>query len=382
MKIYLLLLLLIIAVLLSFSCARTSSPVSPLTSVPPVNDGPAQLPWEREWNNILLESKKEGKVVVFSTAGAGTREALSGAFKNKYNIPLEFIAGRSEELNLRLIREYNVGLTLVDIFLGGVSPTITQLKPAGILNPLEPVLILPEVLDQNKWWQNKFPWIDKDKTIMASLAFPLIPFVINGKLASAEEFQSWTDLLNSKWKGKISIDNPTIGGPGLAWFSVVGEKIMGYDYLRQLVKQEPAISRDWRLQIEWLAQGKHVVAVAPLSGPVAEFLEAGAPLKIIMPREGHGLSTGNGGLSLIKKAPHPYAATLFINWLLSKEGMSVFSKAEMADSARLDTTAGDLPEAKRRQPGMNYFMRDNEEFLLRTPEFLEKAREIFGPLTR
>lgn len=382
MKIYKLLIIVTTAVLLTFSCAKTSPPASPPAIMPPAAGSTSQLPWEREWNNILTESRKEGRVVIFSTAGATTREALSAAFKNKYNISPEFLGGRSEELNLRLIREYNTGLFFADVFLGGVSPTTTQLKPAGVLDSLEPVLILPEVLDQSKWWQSKFPWIDKDKVIIASLAFPLIPFVINTNLASVEDFKSWNDLLNTKWKGKISVDNPTIGGPGLAWFSVVGEKIMGYDYLRQLVKQEPAISRDWRLQIEWLAQGKHAVAMAPLSGPVAEFLEAGAPLKIVMPREGHGLSTGNGGISLVKKAPHPYAARLFINWLLSKEGMSVFSKAELADSARLDIPLDAIPEAKRRQAGINYFMRDQEEFLLRTTEFLEKARDIFGPLTR
>lgn len=358
------------------------APAAAAASQPKVTSGAPREAWQEEWENILARSPREGKVVIYSTAGSTARVALSNAFSSKYGITLEFVMGKSEEINERMLRERSAGLYLVDVLLAGNSPTLNQLKPAKVLEPLEPVLILSEVRQEGNWWGGKLPWVDKERTMLSSLAYPTPAYAINTTMVKAEELPSWRSLLEPRWKGKISINDPTVGGAGLAWFSVVGEKLMSYDYMRELAKQEPVIIRDWRLQVEWLAHGKYPIAIAPKSDPITEFMQAGAPVKFVMPKEGTGLTTGSGGLSLIKNAPHPNAARLFINWLLSKEGLTAFTRSQLAESARLDVPTDFLPSEKKREPVVNYFPRETEEFLSRQPEHIKMAKEIFGPLIK
>lgn len=375
-------LILISGVLVIFylSCAAPSEPakLSPPEVLPAK---PSRESWEQEWGKIMAASKKEGSVVIYGTAGAGTRAALTPLFKNKFGMEIDFVMGMTGEIEERLLREHKNGLYLVDIFLSNPSAAVTILKPAGVLEYLEPTLLLPEVLDTKLWWQSKLPWVDKDKTMLALFAFPSPAFVVNTNLAQVEEFKSWLDLLNPKWKGKISIQDPTKLGSGWSWFSTVGGKIMGYDFMRALAKQEPVVLRDWRQHVEWVAQGKQAIAIAPKSDTVAEFIGAGAPLKYGMPKEGVGLTTGSGGLALVKKAPHPAASRLFINWLLSREGILAFSKVQISQSARLDVDTDFIPDEKKRRADINYIWQDEEHYL-QIPEHLRIAKEIFGHLVR
>lgn len=376
--------IILVPVFLAFlylSCAAPSETVKPAAPQPaPVQ--PKMETWEQEWGKIVAASKKEGAVVIYSTAGAGTRVDLTPLFKNKFGLEIDWVMGMTGPLEERLLREHKNGLYLVDIYLTNPVAAVTQLKPAGVLDSLEPSLLLPEVLDGKMWWKERLPWVDKDKTMLAFMAYPSPAFVVNTSLARPEDFKSWKDLLDPKWgKGKISIQDPTKPGAGWSWFSTVGEKIMGYDYMRALAKQEPVVLRDWRQHVEWVAQGKQAIAIAPKSDTVAEFIGAGAPLKYVMPKEGVGLTPGSGALALVKKAPHPAASRIFINWLLSKEGISAFSKSQLAQSARLDVATDFLPEEKRRQADVNYIWQDEEHYL-RLPEHLKAAKEILGHLVR
>ena len=77
-----------------------------------------------------------------------------------------------------------------------------------------------------------------------------------------------------------------------------------------------------------------------VSEPTAdEWARKGLPVAIVDPRllkEGTGLSSSSSGLGLFNRAPHPNAAKVYINWLLSKEGQTEFAVASGYISSRLD----------------------------------------------
>ena len=100
----------------------------------------------------------------------------------------------------------------------------------------------------------------------------------------------------------------------------------------------------------------------------------------MIPKEGTYLSGSTGDVGIINRAPHPNAARLFANWLLTKEGQTLWSKAELVQSARLDVPTDFLPVEKIRDPKVKYLWADSEEFLLQQPEQGKIAREIFGRL--
>lgn len=342
----------------------------------------ARSGWEEQWNRVLAMSKREGKIVVYTTAGTEVRTALVPAFQEKYGIPADFVMGKGAEISQKLLTERKAGINLADVYIGGTTTMVTQLQPGGVSAPLDNALILPEVTNPKAWWGDSLLWVDSKHMALAFNAYSLPAYAINTSIIKPDELKSYRDLLNPKWKGKISLNDPTTAGIGEKGMSFVLQT-MGVDFVKDFAKQEPVIIRDQRLQVEWLAHGKYPVALFCKSDPVAEFLKAGAPIKELIPVEGQALTSGSGNLSLIEGAPHPNAARLFINWLLSKEGQGLFSKASLVQSAREDIPTDYLDAVKLRQPGVKYFWAETEEILLKLGnEERPLFKEIFSPLIK
>jgi ABC-type Fe3+ transport system substrate-binding protein len=115
--------------------------------------------------------------------------------------------------------------------------------------------------------------------------------------------------------------------------------------LKKLVAQKLQVGRDQRLLAENLAKGKSSLALGLSYYSLAPFLKAGLPVKPLPnPREGVYVSGGSGQLTIIKNPPHPNATKVFVNWLLSKEGQDLFSKALGQATRRLDVDNRGLKE--------------------------------------
>lgn len=338
--------------------------------------------WRVKWDDLLVAAKKEGKVVFYCSAGQSVRENIVNGFQKATGIEVEITTGGMPELAARIFAEQRANLYMPDILTGGVTTSITRLKPGGVLQPMEPAFILPELtnteLIKKTWLEGSLPWVDPEsKLIFGMLAYPSPPITINTNMVKPEELASWWDLLNSKFKGKIVMYDPTIAGPGQKLFSVSSQMIVGLDFWEKLIKQNPTILRDHRLVMEWLASGKMYVAMGTRAGAVGEFLEVGAPVADVTPKEGTYVTSGIGGLHFIKNAPHPNAAKLFINWTLSKEGQIAWSKGNSAPSTRLDVSQEWVPPGTQRQPGVKYFQSDREDAILESEKYSQDARRIF-----
>lgn len=375
----------IVSTLFMFSCSPKAVTPQGGTSVKPITEAPVSASgqgWEKEWADTLAAAKKEGKIVVYMTGGSAIRDALVKSFGEKFGISVEALAGTGLEIGEKLIRESKAGLNLADIYNGGVTTPVNNLKPAGVLEPIDKMLILPDLTDpkviEKVWWNGKLPWVEPEHKVLAFMAYPQAWAVINSDLVKPDEMKSYQDLLNPKWKGKISMFDPTMTGAGGKLLSVTALQIMNMDFWRQFASQEPVFFRDHRVMVEGVARGKYYMALAAKPDEVALFKDTGAPLMFRKPVEGIGLTTGSGGLSLPMKVPHPNASKVFINWLLSKEGGTVFSKAFASQSARNDVPTDFLPADQIRQPDVKYFWAEQEEFLKLEPGLSREARQIFG----
>jgi iron(III) transport system substrate-binding protein len=162
----------------------------------------------------------------------------------------------------------------------------------------------------------------------------------NPTLARPEDFKSYKDLLDPKWKGKLLVDDPRNAGPGQATFTFLYlHPELGAEYIRALGKQEPQISRDWAQEVDMVGQGRVPVLVGGVDAIVEQRMSQGVPIAIADPRmlkEGSDLSPANGALGLFNKPPHPNAARVFVNWILSKDGQAVFAQAQGYVSGRVD----------------------------------------------
>lgn len=371
------------------ACASPAAPVTPVkngvtlsTSSGPVVQEEAGEAWQTKWNKVVREAKREGKVVIYGAATGQVREALIKGFYNRYGIPLEYMSAKGPEIAAKLAAEKRAGLYIADAIIGASSPSITTLKPEGFFDPIEPVLILPEVTNPEGWWGKSFPWVDKEHYFVGFIA-SAYPYVsVNSDMVRPEEIKSYRDLLDSRWKNRLVMHDPTAAGSGQAFVGAMGYYIMGMDFLKGLAAQEPFISRDHRLNAEWVARGKYPMGIAIEAEPIAQLIQAGTPLRYAYPAEGAPVRMGVAFLSRPKNAPHPGASTVFTNWLLSREGQTIFSEAAGTQSAREDIPTTNIDPFSMRKPRVKHFNTSTEEFWLRGNEFIKLGKDIFGHLIK
>ncbi len=339
----------------------------------------AEKPAAAEWDSLVAEAKKEGQVIFLSTLPPSARQALAEGLKAKYGIDIEWVTGRGSELAEKLRVQRQAGLYQADLFMAGSEVPATSLKPGGYLDPIDKLLVLPEVADVKSWYGGQLNWVDKEKRyVFINSLYPGQTLAVNTEMVKPGDIKSWRDILDPKWKGKIVINDPTAPGNGARWFGVVGTVIMGLDFMRELAKQEPVFSRDQRLPVEWVARGKNAIVLGPQVPTVTEFRKAGAPIGWVVPSEGTYLSGGSTSLSLINQAAHPKAAQVFINWLLTKEGATILARETLFQSARLDVPTDFLSPEETRDPNQKYFVGEDEDFLVKQVDHMRTAKDIFG----
>lgn len=331
----------------------------------------APADWEKQWNRLILEARKEGKVVVLAPPDPEVRRALPAAFKNRFGVTLDYIGGRSSESSARLRTERNAGVYTVDVALSGIQTMATIFYREKMLDPVLPVLILPEVLDGSKWKSGKLWFVDPEEKYILRL-FDTIGtfFFVNTKDVGPEDLKMGRDLLDPKWKGKIIVHDPTVPGAGSNDAARLYVQF-GEDFLKKFyVDQKPMISRDRRQVTDAIVHGTHAIAFGASSDKLGHLIKEGYPLKPIdsLPDLPASTSAGVGQVALLANAPHPNAARLFINWIASKDGLSVFSRTRGDAPTRNDVDESGLPPNVIPVPGVEYFDTYNWEFTVTTKE--------------
>ena len=135
---------------------------------------------------------------------------------------------------------------------------------------------------------------------------------------------------------------------------------VGPSFIRKLYgDMDVTLFRDYRQGSDWLAVGKAAIC---FFCEVDVSKQQGLPVDTFGPRvfkEGGGLVQQFGTLALVNRAPHPNAAKVFINWLLSRKGQMALQRNMLntenpADSLRIDIPKDDLPILSRRIDGVTY----------------------------
>jgi len=291
---------------------------------------------QSEWDKIVEAAKKDGKVVAGVPASAELRKALEAAFTKRFpGIEIEISTARGPNNANKIAAEYAAGVRYFDVLISG-SLTPLNLLNAGVLDPVESLFVLPEVKDPKRWYGGHV-WSDKAKRFLYSFqAYQSENLWHNTQMMKADEFLSFDDLLNPKWKGKIGMLDPRNAGGGASTWAFL-YKVKGEEYLRKLARQELTLSRDQRILGDSLAKGRYAMTIGLTYYSLAPFLKAGLPIKPLPePKEGSYTSSGSGSFSVIKNSERPNATKLLTNWLLSKEGQEIYGKAMGQATRRLD----------------------------------------------
>jgi iron(III) transport system substrate-binding protein len=216
--------------------------------------------WRDEWEKILRAGKQEGSLTIYTFPG---QELVFQDFQKSFpDIKVVEVTVRGSERVTRILSERRAGKYLADVLIGGVGSAQSGLLKSGLLDPIKPALILPEVLDSSKWWRGKHIYgDDEDKYILAFAGTPLYHFHYNTTMVNPREFNSYWDLLNPRWKGKIVVAEPLTGGTQEPLQFMYHNKELGPEFVKRfLTEMDLAVTRDTRQFVDWVAQGKYALS--------------------------------------------------------------------------------------------------------------------------
>jgi len=351
---------------------------------PNTSSAQTKATWQERWEKALAEAKKEGKVVVMGPPGDLIRDAMTQGFKKTFpDISIEYSGARGGELATRVKAERDAGIYSIDIVISGTSTANSYFKPMKALDMIEPALMLPEVMDLKYWRDSRLEFSDRSTryTLVFATQNPP-PLIFNPAQVKAEDVDELNELLDPKWKGKIAVQDPIPSGTGQGGFRwlwhVLGPE-KAKDFYRKMHAQAGAIDRDQRRQIEWVAQGKYPLHLSP--GTIMfQLSKRGLKFGVVSELKDYGsyLSAGFAGAMLVNRAPHPNAAKVFLNWILTREGQTAWSNAMGYVSRRLDVPTDHIPSYWIPKPGVKYWPSYYEEDSTLTPEQEKFLKEIFG----
>jgi ABC-type Fe3+ transport system substrate-binding protein len=340
-------------------------------------------PASGQWDKLVTEAKKEGKVVIIAPPDPEVRQAIPAGFKAKYGITVEYLGGRSSDTAARLRTERAAGVYSVDVALSGMLTMASIFHAEKMLDPVRPILLDPDVTDPKKWKAGKLWFIDPEDQYILRLFSTRTPmFYLNTDKVKPEEVRTAQDLLNPKFQGKIITSDPTLPGIGSSdsarYYVQYGEEFAKKLYVDQKIQ----ISRDRRQIGDGLARGAYPIAMGAEDEEMERLQKEGFPIHRVYSLQGMSdiVSPSVGHVAMFNNAPHPNAARLFVNWIASKEGLEVYSRARGGVPTRNDIDAAAyLPKEVIPEEGKEYFDSYNWEFVLNTKEKIRmRMKELMG----
>ena len=317
----------------------------------------AQDDFQQKWQELIKEAQKEGELVIMFGGQPGRLFGpVLKTFSDKFGIRVIAPPGNGTSLSNRILAERQAGRYTVDIIHMAMTTVGGRLLPNGVLDDLRPELIHPEVTNQSLWYEGKHWWADQEDKryfIYGARTRPALEVYYNTNImtpADIAAISSDWDFLNDKWKGKFVALPPTSAGGGEAWTLEILNPAIGKEWVRRFITEmDVSFVTDIRQITDGLALGRYaaainvdarreIAALAAKGMPIALFDKPVKESKVIF-------STGQGSIGVATNRPHPNAARLFVNWLLSREGQTVrhaLSTEPLIPTLRID----DIPPGK------------------------------------
>ncbi|HJR01424.1 MAG TPA: extracellular solute-binding protein [Methylomirabilota bacterium] len=328
--------------------------------------GPAAPVPAFDGEKALHEAAKKEKEFTWYTAhyNSETAAALCQGFEKKYpGVKCNYIRTTAQVAYQRLAQDQKAGIAQASVISSTDQSHYTKMKQDGWLQPYKPKN-LPELVDAFRSFN------DPDDMFVATAA-GLVLITYNTSVVSASEApKKWTDLADPRWKNKVSIGHPGFSGYVGTWV-VQMKKLYGWDYFKKLELNKPRIGRSINDTVTMLNAKESIVAAGP-SATTLESRAKGNPLAVVYPEDGAILMVSASGI--VKNAPAPNAAKLFMEYLLSREGNDVMvSQHQDPVNKHVKPMAGakSIAEVKTIRP-------TSIEIEKGIPEVKELFRETFG----
>ncbi len=316
-----------------------------------------KLPANEREKALIKGAQAEGELAFNTAMKADELTQLTKAFNKRYpflKLNVSRLGGR--RVVTRIETEYRAGKYQVDL-AAGMANISYSLKSAG--------LIAPYYSPQRKF----FPVRDSEKEgyFAPDYIAPIVLGYNTTMVKRAEVPKTYEELLLPKWKGKMFLDDEDYD-----WFMALLKHFgrdEGIKYMKKLAAQNVGIRRGRALQAQLIVAGERPIGIALHANSLLDFRSKGAPIDftIIDP-----YVAKPSEIMLLRNAPHPHAAALYIDWVLSEAGQTM-----QASFGRIVARKGikvEYPELVERK----YFLAGAEEIGPDLPGAIKEFNAIFG----
>jgi len=287
---------------------------------------------------------------------------VGSAFTSKYpGVEVNVVRTTAQVAYQRLSQDTNAGNANCDVFSSTDIGHYVALKKKGLLAryvPENAARLSPEFRKHSA----------EGYYYPTSAGLVLITY--NKNLVKEDVPRNWPDLLDPKWSDKIALGHPAFSAYVGTWV-IQMRKLYGWDYFEKLERNQPLIGRSINDTATMLNSGERVVAAGP-SQTTLQSAARGNPIGIAYPADGSLLMIGPS--AIMKNAPHPNAARLFVEFLMSPDYSRLLVKSQgipLRPDVESPPGLKPLSEIKVIRP-------TDEEIISGMPEVIEDWRDVFG----
>jgi ABC-type Fe3+ transport system substrate-binding protein len=267
---------------------------------------------------LIEAAKKEGEVVWYSTQIVNQLvRPISQAFEKKYGIKVRATRANAVETAIKILNESKAGRPQVDVTDG--TTTVVPLKKAGY--------VLKWMPDPAKDYPADLK--DPDGYWVANNLFMLTPGYNTSMVPKGTEPRTYEDLLDPKWRGRMAwgATSSSSAGPGFIG-TVLADRGQeaGMAYLHKLAQQKLApMGTAAREILDQVIAGEYAIALQIFNHHAVISAKKGAPVDWIPMQPVMGTLSV---LAVHAQAPHPNAAKLLADFIISREGQTIFREAD------------------------------------------------------
>jgi len=313
---------------------------------------------------ILAAAKTEGQVTWYTSADLVLANKLKAAFEQKYDgIKVNVLRQSSSTIYNRANQEFDLGTNAADAIETSVMSHFVDMKAKKMLQPFAPatanLIRSPKLSDPEHYWHAV-------KLELTSLNYN------NDKLKGEDVPKTWKDLLDPKYSGKIVQGHiKSSGDTALIAYNLV--KMYGWEYFEGLRKNN-VLTMQACTQVELVARGERLIMMCDYSQLFTARAQNISVIGAVLPQDGVFMLAGPE--AILAKAPHPNAAKVFVNWLFSPEGQTIY--VEGGDAASVDSPEVKLPSDFPDLKKYKLIDTDIDDFRKWLPGGVEKFTELFG----
>jgi iron(III) transport system substrate-binding protein len=257
---------------------------------------------------LLDRAKQEGTVVLYTSLAPTESKPLAEAFEKKYGVKVELWRALSDKVVQRVITEGQAKRNSVDVVETN-GPEMEMISREKLFATFEsPYLadLPPQAVPKHRLWM-------PDR-----LNFFVVGYNTD-KVKRSEIPATYEGFLDPKWKGRLGIeatDSEWMGALLHEW----GDD-RANDFMRKLAAQQPSLRKGHVLLAQLVASGEIPVALTMYQANVLSLKKKGAPIDFVPVQP---VVARPQGIGVAKDAPHPAAALLFVDFVLSPEGQRLY----------------------------------------------------------